>query len=123
MARLQRRRGGRRFVDPLAHVLDEIARRRFRQPVDDQRIEPARAFDADRVPEEAAGVRHLGDVRHRQMLVGAPPRRQPELDDVGRDADMVGDHPGGKQEPGELEVSSAHIRLECTWMRSSTVKA
>src|SRR5262249_61638956 len=88
-------------------MLDEIARRRLRHAEHAQRIKPARALDADRIPEEAANMRDLGDVGERQMLVDAPPRRQPEMD-IGRgDADLVGAHRGGKQKPRPIWMKTS----------------
>src|ERR1700733_4572342 len=91
-------------VQSFAHVLDEKARLRFREAGNAQRVEAARALDADGVPEEAADMGHFGDVRERQMLVDAAPRDQPIFDDVGRNADLVGDHAGGKYPPREIKM-------------------
>ena len=73
----------------------------FRQSGDDQRIKPAGTFDADAIPKEAPHVRDFGDMRQRQMFVGAPPGRQPKFDQRGGDADMVGRHAGREQQPRE----------------------
>jgi hypothetical protein len=55
-------------------MIDESACRRLRHAEHAQRIKPARALDADRVPEEAADMGDLGNVGERQLLVDAPPR-------------------------------------------------
>ena len=103
-ARLQGRRGDGRFIETFAHVLDKVAGLSLGQARDHEGIEPSRAFDADPVPDQTADVGNLGDVRHRQMLVGAPPGRQPEQHDVGGDADMVGDQARRKYPAREAEM-------------------
>jgi hypothetical protein len=102
--RLLRRRRRPDLIKPRAHVIDEIARIRFRHAEDAQRIKPARTLDADRVPEKAAHMGDFGDVRERQVFVDAPPRRQPEIDIGGGDADRVGGHGRGKQKPRAVEM-------------------
>src|SRR5690349_3051733 len=107
-ASLPRRRHHRRdLIEPGADMLDESARRRFRHAEHAQRIEPARALDADRVPEEAADMSDLGDVGERQMLVDAPPRGEPEINIAGGDADLIGAHAGGKQDARAVEMKQS----------------
>src|SRR5262249_33897555 len=69
-----------------------------------QRIKSAGTLDIDRIPDEAADMRDLGDVGQRQMLVDAPPWRQPEIDIGGRHADRVGAHGGGKEQARKVEM-------------------
>src|SRR5579864_1802108 len=57
------------YVHPDADLINEALRVGLRQSLDLQWIEAAAAFDADRVPEEAAIMGHLGKMRHRQVLV------------------------------------------------------
>src|SRR6202042_955564 len=64
----------------------------------------ARALDADRIPEKAARVGDLGDMRQRQMLIGAPPRREPEFDVAGRYAEPVRRHVQREQQPCQVEM-------------------
>jgi len=97
----------RYLIKPLADMLDESARQRLGHAEHAQRIEPARTLDADCVPEEAADMRDLGDVRERQMFVDAPSRRQPEIDIGGGNADLVGAHAGGKQHARAVEMKQS----------------
>jgi hypothetical protein len=101
---LASRRRRRYLIEPRAHMIDEITRRRFWHAEHAQRIEPARTLDADRIPEEAADMRDLGYVREWQMFVDAPPRRQPEIDIAGGDADLIRTHAGRKQQARAVEM-------------------
>src|SRR5215469_11461314 len=94
----------RHLIEPRADMIDEGERRGLRHPGHAQRIKSAGTLDIDRIPDEAADMRDLGDVGQRQMLVDAPPWRQPEIDIGGRHADRVGAHGGGKEQARKVEM-------------------
>jgi hypothetical protein len=62
---LRRDRG---FVETLANVVYKVTGLPLGHARNNQRVKPAGAFDDDLIPDQAAGVSHLGDMRQRQML-------------------------------------------------------
>jgi len=95
--------GSRSRSHDRAHMRDEIAGVEFRQSRNPQRIDAARAFDADIVPDQPAVMLDLGHVRHWQMFFLARPGHEPEAHFARGNPVTVGGHPHRKNEVRDLK--------------------